>query len=157
MSVGDCRLEWGDGSAERNVAALWDSIDDIIESNIGNVIPEMSSGIDVDVTKDETTRSEPPAPTEPESQHEKDEDRSDDSVDAGDNDSKKPQETNDSDDESIAAVDPTREPDIVEPASSVEAADLEPQVSNGTGEGEELSKDEHPGDHETSDQATPDG
>ncbi|NQV44358.1 MAG: hypothetical protein HQ501_05610 [Rhodospirillales bacterium] len=32
---GDCRMEWGDGSAARNVASLWQSIDQIIAGNIG--------------------------------------------------------------------------------------------------------------------------
>ncbi len=38
LTSGDCRLEWGDGSAERNTAALWASIDHIIESNLGKII-----------------------------------------------------------------------------------------------------------------------
>jgi len=35
LPYGDCRMEWGDGSAERNVVALWSSIDDIINGNLG--------------------------------------------------------------------------------------------------------------------------
>lgn len=35
LPYGDCRMEWGDGSAERNVAALWGAIDDIISGNLG--------------------------------------------------------------------------------------------------------------------------
>lgn len=35
LPYGDCRMEWGDGSAERNVAALWQSIDDIVNGNLG--------------------------------------------------------------------------------------------------------------------------
>ncbi|MEQ8664798.1 MAG: FliH/SctL family protein [Rhodospirillales bacterium] len=36
LEYGDCRLEWGDGSAERTVQSLWDSIDQIIEENLGD-------------------------------------------------------------------------------------------------------------------------
>lgn len=32
---GDCRMEWGDGSAARNVSSLWQSIDQIIAGNLG--------------------------------------------------------------------------------------------------------------------------
>jgi len=35
IAFGDCRMEWGDGSAERNVASLWQSIDQIISGNLG--------------------------------------------------------------------------------------------------------------------------
>jgi flagellar assembly protein FliH len=35
LPVGDCRIEWRDGGAERNAAALWKDIDAIIERNTG--------------------------------------------------------------------------------------------------------------------------
>lgn len=35
LAHGDCRMEWGDGSAERNVESLWQSIDQIVEGNLG--------------------------------------------------------------------------------------------------------------------------
>ena len=35
MAPGDCRIEWNDGGAERNTAAMWKDIDLIIEENIG--------------------------------------------------------------------------------------------------------------------------
>ena len=34
LSVGDCRVEWADGGAERDSAALWQEIDAIIEQNL---------------------------------------------------------------------------------------------------------------------------
>jgi len=35
LPYGDCRMEWGDGSAARNVKSVWESIDKIIEENLG--------------------------------------------------------------------------------------------------------------------------
>ena len=35
LPVGDCRIEWRDGGAERDVAARWKGIDAIIERNMG--------------------------------------------------------------------------------------------------------------------------
>ncbi len=35
LPVGDCRIEWRDGGAERDVAAMWKDIDAIIERNMG--------------------------------------------------------------------------------------------------------------------------
>ena len=35
LPVGDCRIEWRDGGAERDVAAMWKGIDAIIERNMG--------------------------------------------------------------------------------------------------------------------------
>lgn len=36
IAIGDCRLEWSDGGAERNTAALIEEIDTIIARNTGN-------------------------------------------------------------------------------------------------------------------------
>ncbi len=36
LAVGDCRIEWSDGGAERNTAAMWKDIDAIIERNLGS-------------------------------------------------------------------------------------------------------------------------
>ena len=35
LPVGDCRIEWRDGGAERDTAAMWKGIDEIIERNLG--------------------------------------------------------------------------------------------------------------------------
>ncbi len=35
LPVGDCRMEWRDGGAERDAAAMWKDIDAIIERNMG--------------------------------------------------------------------------------------------------------------------------
>ena len=34
---GDCRIEWSEGGTERNTAALWQQIDEIVENNIGTL------------------------------------------------------------------------------------------------------------------------
>ncbi len=34
IAQGDCRLEWGEGSAERNAELLWNSIDEIIQGHL---------------------------------------------------------------------------------------------------------------------------
>jgi flagellar assembly protein FliH len=50
MDRGDCRMEWGDGSAERNATALWQSIDAIIEENIGVIERLAPADAAVDLT-----------------------------------------------------------------------------------------------------------
>lgn len=35
IAHGDCRIEWTDGGAERDTAALWQELDSIIEQNLG--------------------------------------------------------------------------------------------------------------------------
>ena len=35
LPVGDCRIEWRDGGAERDTTAMWKGIDEIIERNLG--------------------------------------------------------------------------------------------------------------------------
>ena len=35
LPVGDCRIEWRDGGAERNTTAMWEGIDEIIDRNMG--------------------------------------------------------------------------------------------------------------------------
>lgn len=50
LNLGDCRLEWGEGSAERNATMLWQSIDDIIENNVGIVKRIIPEDFIVDVT-----------------------------------------------------------------------------------------------------------
>ncbi len=35
LPVGDCRVEWGNGGAERNMESVWREIDEIIERNLG--------------------------------------------------------------------------------------------------------------------------
>lgn len=47
LEYGDCRLEWGDGSAERTADHLWQSIDQIIEENMGGGEPAAEQGVDV--------------------------------------------------------------------------------------------------------------
>ncbi|MEE8394002.1 MAG: FliH/SctL family protein [Rhodospirillales bacterium] len=37
MAPGDCKIEWGSGSAERDIDALWREIDAIIERNLGPI------------------------------------------------------------------------------------------------------------------------
>lgn len=34
LPAGDCRIEWGNGGAERDIAALWSEIDAVIERNL---------------------------------------------------------------------------------------------------------------------------
>jgi len=49
LTYGDCRLEWGDGSAERAVDNLWQSIDQIIEANLGEPAErDEDSGVNIE-------------------------------------------------------------------------------------------------------------
>ncbi len=63
MSYGDCRLEWGDGASERAVEHMWQSIDQIIEENLGSdaALADGEKAIDV-----ETGITAPAVDAEPE-------------------------------------------------------------------------------------------
>jgi flagellar assembly protein FliH len=37
MSLGDCRLDWGDGGVERDTARSWTEIDRAVESALGKL------------------------------------------------------------------------------------------------------------------------
>ncbi|MDH5749269.1 MAG: FliH/SctL family protein [Rhodospirillales bacterium] len=42
VAVGDCRIEWGNGGAERNSERMWREIDAIIERGLNELKPEPS-------------------------------------------------------------------------------------------------------------------
>ena len=72
MASGDCRVTWSSGSAERDMGALWQHIDEIVEHNLhavklGLETPETESTDDIDVSDathdDIMTTAEPSAPT----------------------------------------------------------------------------------------------
>ena len=44
---GDCRIEWKDGGAERDIDALWQEIDEIIEYNLGTDEPELGKATEM--------------------------------------------------------------------------------------------------------------
>jgi flagellar assembly protein FliH len=50
ISLGDCRIEWGDGSAERNSSMVWQAIDEIVSGHLGEMIPEATSKEAVELT-----------------------------------------------------------------------------------------------------------
>ena len=64
ISQGDCRIEWGDGSAERNATMLWQEIDDIVSRHIGEMIPQGTSKETIEIT----VRPEADAPNSLETQ-----------------------------------------------------------------------------------------
>lgn len=62
LQFGDCRIEWGDGSAERICDQLWQSIDQIVEENLGGGEQQdknIDNGVDVatGVTRAETAET----------------------------------------------------------------------------------------------------
>ncbi len=59
LVYGDCRMEWGDGSAERNVDSLWQSIDQIIEGNLGTGQKREANQGAVELSPPRTPESEP--------------------------------------------------------------------------------------------------
>ena len=61
---GDCRVEWTDGGAERNAAAVWQDIDDIIERNLG--VAEHPSDAGPDARSEEPEGAEVGAAATPE-------------------------------------------------------------------------------------------
>lgn len=70
LPTGDCRVEWGDGGAERQGAALWQEIDEIIERNLevsrdSNGLSS-ASGMDSDVSRTQNTEPTPAASSVPE-------------------------------------------------------------------------------------------
>ncbi len=70
LSVGDCRIEWGDGGAERDAQALWREIDEIIERNLETSIDDNELGGGQDRTKipspPQSQASETPPELDPE-------------------------------------------------------------------------------------------
>ncbi len=60
LPVGDCRIEWSDGGAERNTAAMWKDIDAIIERNLGCGAATSDQG----ATADRAADGAPEAPGE---------------------------------------------------------------------------------------------
>jgi len=68
LNYGDCRLEWGDGSAERMCDQLWQSIDQIIEDNLGGDTERAQSSdtdvaVETGVTRDEQSDASVEVPT----------------------------------------------------------------------------------------------
>jgi len=58
ISLGDCRVSWSSGSAERDMDALWRSVDEIVEANIRAVTqPDARESVAADGAPT------PPAPT----------------------------------------------------------------------------------------------
>lgn len=39
LKRGDCRVEWNNGGAQRNLETLWNQIDEIVERNLGHDVP----------------------------------------------------------------------------------------------------------------------
>lgn len=39
MAVGDCRVEWAEGGAERNFARVWQDIETVLERALGHAVP----------------------------------------------------------------------------------------------------------------------
>jgi len=156
MNAGDCRLEWGDGSAERNVAALWQSIDDIIESNIGIVTPNMNSGVDVDVTSDGTDSDDvgdAKTQVDAESQDELTEEPRDNSAESQNETPQTPQESTDSEEVSIEGVEPAQEPDIVEDVLSNDTAESESMDSSEMDKNNDANQDQNKGVDKSSERA----
>jgi flagellar assembly protein FliH len=54
---GDCRVEWSEGGAERNIEDLWKQIDEIIERNL-------TQGANQSDTQEESIAQEVPAPSQ---------------------------------------------------------------------------------------------
>lgn len=44
LPIGDCKIDWGSGGAERNMDAMWREIDAIIERNLGVGIKQPPTG-----------------------------------------------------------------------------------------------------------------
>ncbi|MCP5372610.1 MAG: hypothetical protein H6907_12840 [Hyphomicrobiales bacterium] len=69
LAPGDCRIDWGDGGAERDVAALWRRIDEILERNLGltppDTEPAAEAAPDTD-DSDDTPGGDGPPSSEPE-------------------------------------------------------------------------------------------
>ncbi len=62
LPFGDCRMEWGDGSAERNITSLWQSIDQILEGNLDAGLPQEVDQGAVEVSTLKTPEPETPNP-----------------------------------------------------------------------------------------------
>jgi flagellar assembly protein FliH len=57
IAHGDCRIEWSNGGAERNMDDLWRQIDQVIEDNLAAA----AEGMDFDTTHNPPTTPPPPA------------------------------------------------------------------------------------------------
>ncbi len=68
LNIGDCRLEWSCGGAERNTAALWRDIDDIITRNFDRELvtqaPTASENPQPAAISEPSTEPESPATTD---------------------------------------------------------------------------------------------
>lgn len=146
MSVGDCRMEWGDGSAERNAAALWQSIDEIIEKNIGNVIPGLNEGGDMNVTDNNTSEDIESPDQSSESQH----DLSVDSINGENGDvAENAEKTHDSKDTGNLdprGVNPASGPDIVSTQRD-ERVNTDPATGDSVGKDDESDENAETGDN----------
>lgn len=64
MARGDCRVEWNNGGAQRNLETLWMQIDEIVERNLGEDVPRLRPA-DADAADAESApQSASPAPAE---------------------------------------------------------------------------------------------
>ena len=61
IPLGDCRMAWSEGGAERNTAAMWQQIDEIVENNIGTLVDAIE-GVE---KADDTEAPEPEMTSEP--------------------------------------------------------------------------------------------
>ncbi len=172
LDPGDCRLEWGDGSAERSAAMLWQSIDTIIEDNVGIVERIVPKDVAVDVTSAENNVAENPpesddeieqdaSPIEPtdtpsDQVTESSEGISSESAESDtapetpeQEESPKPAISDDENEQGMLAGD---EADIVDTESASEQNDEEPTIASVSGE--ELSVEDS---EIESEEAAPDG
>ena len=60
IAPGDCRVEWAGGGAERDTAALWQTIDEIIERNLG--IESAAPAAAAPAAGETRVEAEPPSP-----------------------------------------------------------------------------------------------
>jgi flagellar assembly protein FliH len=56
IAFGDCRVEWGDGGAERDQARLWDEVDSVVARALGNELPASVAEENLTVTDGEAGR-----------------------------------------------------------------------------------------------------
>jgi len=53
IATGDCRIEWSNGGAERNMTDLWQQIDEVVKTNLSST----ENGIDIELREDTDSMS----------------------------------------------------------------------------------------------------
>ncbi len=149
MSAGDCRLEWGDGSAERNVEALWNAIDEIVEANIGPVVRSETAAVDLSIEASTESRSTEPQPAPSDSRGEQEgksrespadlqQDSVRENVEQANDETQEPPNSGDSEASVSEAVRQGQDSDMVssntDNSSSVAKPEADKPDSNGSGE-----------------------